>query len=311
MSVSPNRQILRIATRQSKLAMWQAEHVQVRLQTTLPDVDVVLLPIRTQGDIILDRPLSQIGGKGLFLKELEAALANGEADIAVHSMKDVPAELPEGMALPVVLSPGSPLDAFVSNHYASPHSLPEGAVVGTSSLRRAAMMKHMRPDLRIESLRGNVQTRLAKLDAGDFDAILLACAGLERLELAGRIRYELSPEESLPAIGQGVLGIEIRVDDDLTLSRIAALDDEYTHIRIDAERAVNARLEGSCHLPIAAHATHDGKELFLRACVGKPDGSVMVRDSISGPTGEAAHLGHQLADRLLAAGADKILADLA
>lgn len=311
MTSSSQSQTLRIATRQSKLALWQAEHVQVRLQTALPEVDVVLLPIRTEGDRVLDRPLSQIGGKGLFLKELEAALADGEADIAVHSMKDVPAELPDGMALPVVLSPGSPLDAFVSNKYANPDSLPEGAVVGTSSLRRAAMMKHLRPDLRIDSLRGNVQTRLGKLDAGDFDAILLACAGLERLGLADRIRHELSPEQSLPAIGQGVLGIEIRADDELTASRMAALDDEYTHIRIDAERAVNARLEGSCHLPIAAHATHDGQTLFLRASVGRPDGSHMVADSITGPAGEAAGLGHRLADRLLAAGADRILADLA
>ncbi|WP_348765065.1 hydroxymethylbilane synthase [uncultured Salinisphaera sp.] len=301
---------LRIATRQSQLAMWQAEHVQVRLQTALPEVDVVLLPIRTEGDRVLDRPLAEIGGKGLFLKELEAAIAAGEADMAVHSMKDVPAELPPGFALPTVLAPGSPLDAFVSNHYDTLESLPDGARVGTSSLRRAAMIKHLRPDLEILSLRGNVQTRLAKLDRGDFDAIVLACAGLERLELASRIASELTIEQSLPAIGQGVLGIEIRADDDETAAHIAALDDEYTHIRIDAERAVNARLEGSCHLPIAAHAVHDGQTLRLRACVGKPDGSVMVRDEISGPTGEAAELGHRLADRLLAAGADKILADL-
>jgi hydroxymethylbilane synthase len=301
---------LRIATRQSQLAMWQAEHVQVRLQTALPEIDVVLLPIRTEGDRVLDRPLAEIGGKGLFLKELEAALAAGEADLAVHSMKDVPAELPPGFALPTVLAPGSPLDAFVSNDYDTLESLPEGARVGTSSLRRAAMLKSLRPDLEIRSLRGNVQTRLGKLDRGDFDAIVLACAGLERLELAARIASELTVEQSLPAIGQGVLGIEIRADDSDTAAHIAALDDEYTHIRIDAERAVNARLEGSCHLPIAAHAVHDGQTLRLRACVGKPDGSVMVRDEISGPTGEAAALGHRLADRLLGAGAGKILAEL-
>ncbi|MES1927047.1 porphobilinogen deaminase [Salinisphaera sp. T31B1] len=303
-------QTLRIATRQSELALWQARHVQVRLQTALPEIEVVLLPIRTEGDRVLDRPLAEIGGKGLFLKELEAAMLAGEADMAVHSMKDVPAELPPGMALPVVLAPGSPLDAFVSNDYDTVESLPEGARVGTSSLRRAAMLKHLRPDLSIGSLRGNVQTRLAKLDAGDFDAIVLACAGLERLELAARIKSELTAEQSLPAIGQGVLGIEIRADDDQTAAYIAALDDEYTHIRIDAERAVNARLEGSCHLPIAAYAVHDGQTLRLRACVGKPDGSVMVRDEISGPTGRAAALGHELADRLLAAGADRILATL-
>ncbi|ROO28005.1 porphobilinogen deaminase [Salinisphaera orenii MK-B5] len=304
-------QTLRIATRQSELALWQARHVQVRLQTALPEVEVVLLPIRTEGDRVLDRPLAEIGGKGLFLKELEAALADGEADLAVHSMKDVPAELPPGFALPTVLAPGSPLDAFVSNDHDSVEALPAGARVGTSSLRRAAMLKHLRPDLEIANLRGNVQTRLAKLDAGEYDAILLACAGLERLELAARIRSALTPEQSLPAIGQGVLGIEIRADDEVTASRIAALDDEYTHIRVDAERAVNARLEGSCHLPIAAHAEHDGSTLWLRAAVGKPDGSVMVRDEISGPTGEAAGLGQALAERLLAAGADRILADLA
>lgn len=304
-------QPLRIATRQSELALWQARHVQARLQTALSGTEVVLLPIRTEGDRILDRPLAEIGGKGLFLKELEAALLAGEADMAVHSMKDVPAQLPVGMALPVVLAPGSPLDAFVSNHYDSPEALPAGAVVGTSSLRRAAMLKHLRPDLIVRSLRGNVQTRLAKLDAGDFDAILLACAGLERLDLSARIRCELTPEQSLPAIGQGVLGIEIRADDTDTAAHIAALDDAYSHIRIDAERAVNARLEGSCHLPIAAHAVHDGHTLFLRACVGKPDGTVMVRDEISGPTAQASALGYRLAERLLDAGADRILADLA
>ncbi len=301
-------QTLRIATRGSELALWQARHVQARLQTAWPDIEVVLLPIRTEGDRINDRPLAEIGGKGLFLKELEAALLAGEADVAVHSMKDVPAELPPGLALPVVLAPGSPLDAFVSNHYENLEALPEGAVVGTSSLRRAAMIKHLRPDVVIKNLRGNVATRLAKLDAGAFDAIVLACAGLERLELAARIRCELSVEQSLPAIGQGVLGIEIRAGDKATAAAIAALDDEYIHIRITAERAVNARLGGSCHLPIAAHAVHDGRILHLAACVGKPDGTVMIRDTIAGPAGQAAALGYRLADRLLAAGADKVLA---
>lgn len=301
---------LRIATRRSKLALWQARHVQARLATALPDVDVVLLPIATEGDRIIDRPLSAIGGKGLFLKELEAALAAGEADLAVHSMKDVPAELPAGFALPVVLAPGSPLDAFVSNDHAHPDALPAWAVVGTSSLRRAAMIKRLRPDVVVRDLRGNVQTRLARLDAGEYHAILLACAGLERLELASRIRYAMPPEQSLPAIGQGVLGIEIRADDSLTAERIAALDDEYTHIRIDAERAVNRRLAGSCHLPIAAHASHDGVTLRLRACVGHPDGSAMVYDELTGGIDEAAGLGHALAERLLRAGADRILAEL-
>lgn len=304
-------QTLRIATRQSELALWQARHVQARLAVALPEVNVELLPIATEGDRVTDRPLSAIGGKGLFLKELETAMERGEADLAVHSLKDVPAELPAGFAVPVVLAPASPRDAFVSNRYDTPEAMPAGAVVGTSSLRRSAMIKHLRPDLEITNLRGNVHTRLAKLDAGEFDAILLACAGLERLELAARIRAELTPEQSLPAIGQGVLGIEIRADDADTAALIAALDDEYTHIRIDAERAVNSRLEGSCHLPIAAHATHDGVTLRLRACVGRPDGTRMVYDELNGPVDEAAELGHALAERLLAAGADRILAELA
>jgi len=302
---------LRIATRRSKLALWQAEFVQTRLQAALPDHDITLLPIHTEGDRILDRSLAAVGGKGLFLKELEAAMLAGEADLAVHSMKDVPAELPPGFALPVVLAPGSPLDAFVSNAYDTPEALPQGARLGTSSLRRAAMLKSLRPDLNIVNLRGNVQTRLAKLDAGDYDAIILACAGLERMRLTGRIRHRLTPEQCLPAIGQGVLGIEVRADDAYTQQCIAALDDVHTHTRIDAERAVNRRLAGSCHLPIAAHAEHDGDTMRLRACVGAPDGSRMVRDEINGPARDAEQLGSELADRLLAAGADRILAALA
>lgn len=301
---------LRIATRQSKLALWQAEHVQQRLQSALPNYDITLLPIRTEGDKVLDRSLAAVGGKGLFLKELEAALWAGEADLAVHSMKDVPGELPEGFSLPAVLAPGSPLDAFVSNDFSVPEALPDGARLGTSSLRRAAMIKQLRPDLAIANLRGNVQTRLGKLDAGEYDAIVLACAGLERLGLGSRIRHRLSPEQSLPAIGQGVLGIEIRADDIKTARAIAVLDEHDTHIRVDAERAVNARLQGSCHLPIAAFAEHDGTHMRLRACVGAPDGSRMVSDEVNGAVGQASQLGVTLADRLLAAGADRILAQL-
>src|SRR5699024_8662818 len=281
---------LRIATRQSKLALWQAEHVQARLQAVLPDYDVTLLPIRTEGDRIVDKSLAAIGGKGLFLKELEAAMLAGEADLAVHSMKDVPAELPDGFSLPVVLAPGSPFDAFVSNKYASPEALPQGARLGTSSLRRAAMMKQLRPDLVIANLRGNVQTRLRKLDDGNYDAILLACAGLERLGLAARIRSALTPEQCLPAIGQGVLGVEIRSDDAQTLACIKQLDEPHAHTRVTAERAVNARLAGSCHLPIAAFAEHDGEHMRLRACVGAPDGSEMVSDDIRGRTADAEQL---------------------
>lgn len=302
--------VLRIATRESELALWQARHVQMRLHQLLPEIAIELLPIRTYGDRVQDRPLSAIGGKGLFLKELEAAMMDGKADLAVHSMKDVPAELPPGFALPVVLAPGSPFDAFVSNCYDSPDELPEGAVIGTSSLRRAAMLKYWRPDLNIKNLRGNVQTRLARLDNEEYDAILLACAGLERLGMASRIRCALTPEQSLPAIGQGVLGVEIRSNDDETRVLVEKLDDKATHIRVEAERAVNQRLEGSCHLPIAAYAVHDGHDLHLQAAVGRPDGSAMIRDEIKGDVTQAGLLGRTLAEQLLSVGADRILSDL-
>jgi hydroxymethylbilane synthase len=302
---------LRIATRQSELALWQARHVQAHLRALHPGVEVSLLPISTRGDQITDRPLAAIGGKGLFLKELENALVAGEADIAVHSMKDVPAELPPGMSLPVIMGGASPYDAFVSNHWDSPADLPRGAHLGTSSLRRAAQLKRYRPDLQVSSLRGNVGTRLGKLDAGDFDAIILACAGLDRLGLSDRIRLSLPPEICLPAIGQGVLGIEIVATNTRAGELIAALDDAPCRQRVVAERAVNARLAGSCHLPIAAHAelTADG-ELWLRACVGAPDGSEMVADEMTGPVDEGESMGVALAERLLAAGADRILANL-
>lgn len=302
---------LRIATRGSELALWQARHVQARLQSLHPGLEVSLLPVSTKGDRITDRPLAAIGGKGLFLKELEAAMQRGEAELAVHSMKDVPAELPDGMSLPAVLAPASPYDAFVSNRWDSVDDLPEGARLGTSSLRRAAQLKHLRPDLSVLSLRGNVGTRLGKLDAGDYDAIVLACAGLERLGLADRIRREIPPEQCLPAIGQGVLGIEILSDDHATASLIAALDDPATHRRVAAERAVNARLAGSCHLPIAAFAELEGDDgLRLRACVGAPDGSRLVADEMRGPAAEGERMGVELAECLLAAGADRILAAL-
>lgn len=303
-------QPLRIATRKSELALWQARHVQQRLQALYPELAVTLVPMSTRGDRITDRPLAAIGGKGLFLKELEQALVRGEADLAVHSMKDVPAALEAGFALPVVLKAGNPFDGFVSTRWHGFEALPRGARLGTSSLRRAAQLKHLRPDLEVASLRGNVGTRLAKLDRGDFDAIVLACAGLERLGLAARIRQVLPPAICLPAIGQGVLGIEIRVDDAATAQTIAALDDAATHIRIRAERAVNAKLAGSCHLPIAAHAELEGAALRLRACVGAPDGSELVADELRGDPQHPAALGRELAERLLAAGADRILAAL-
>ncbi|MDT0617077.1 hydroxymethylbilane synthase [Salinisphaera sp. P385] len=301
---------LRIATRKSELAMWQARDVQQRLQAAHPAMTISLVPLSTRGDRITDRPLSAIGGKGLFLKELEQALLADEADIAVHSMKDVPAELEPEFDLPVVLAGGSPFDAFVSNRFDSPGDLPAGARLGTSSLRRAAQLKHLRPDLEVDSLRGNVGTRLGKLDAGEFDAIVLACAGLERLGLADRIRQQIPPEVCLPAIGQGVMGIELRAGDTAAAEAVAALNDVDTHVRVTAERAVNARLAGSCHLPIAAFAELDAGQLRLRACVGAPDGSQLVADETTGPAEEAAALGTALAERLLAAGADRILAAL-
>lgn len=301
---------LRIATRKSDLAHWQARDVQARLQAMHPELTVELVPLSTTGDRRTDQPLATIGGKGLFLKELENALVANEADLAVHSMKDVPAELPEGFALPIVVAGDSPFDAFVSNDFDGVQALPAGARLGTSSLRRAAQLKHQRPDLEVLNLRGNVGTRLGKLDAGDYDAIVLACAGLRRLGLGERVRAELPPEVCLPAIGQGVMGVEIRADDQRTAELVAGLDDEATHRRVRAERAVNAQLEGSCHLPIAAFAKISGDRMHLRACVGAPDGSAMVADEIRGASTDGAVLGVELANRLLAAGADRILADL-
>lgn len=301
---------VRIATRKSELALWQARDVQARLQALHSGLTVELVPLSTRGDQVTDRPLSAIGGKGLFLKELENALLAHEADLAVHSMKDVPAELPAGFALPVVVAGDSPFDAFVSNDFDSVEALPAGARLGTSSLRRAAQLKHQRPDLDVRDLRGNVGTRLGKLDAGEYDAIVLACAGLRRLGLAERVRAELAPEVCLPAIGQGVMGVEIRADDHATAELVAALDDASTHQRVRAERAVNAQLEGSCHLPIAAFAETDADQMRLRACVGAPDGSAMVADEIRGASSDGVAMGVDLANRLLAAGADRILADL-
>jgi len=301
---------LRIATRRSELALWQAKHVAAHLEALHPDCRVDLMPLSTRGDRITDRPLASVGGKALFLKELENALLAGEADIAVHSMKDVPAEVPPEFELPVIMAGASPFDAFVSNDWSRFDELPQGARLGTSSLRRAAQLKHRRRDLQVASVRGNVGTRLGKLDAGEFDAIVLACAGLERLGWGERIRQSLPPEQCLPAIGQGALGIEIRAGDRAAAELVSALDDGETHRRVAAERAVNARLAGSCHLPIAAYGEIDGASLRLRACVGAPDGSRMVADEIRGDAVEGEALGTTLAERLLTAGAGRILAEL-
>jgi len=302
---------LRIATRESELALWQARLVQQRLETAWPDLAVELVGLSTRGDRITDRPLSEVGGKGLFLSALESALENGDADIAVHSMKDVPARIPDHMALPVVLAPASPLDAYVSNQYATPADLPADSWVGTSSPRRQALFRRLRPDVQIDFLRGNIQTRLRKLDDGHFDAILLACAGLDRLGMSQRISARLTPAQCLPAIGQGVLGIELRANDGDTREYIEALAETDTTIRIEAERAVARHLNGNCYLPIAAHATHDGIRLSLQACVAEADGSRVIADGIEGPVENAAALGAALAERLLAAGANEILRGLA
>ena len=307
---SPARTI-RIATRQSPLALWQAETVAERLRQTHPGINVELLRITTKGDRILDTPLSKIGGKGLFIKELEVAMLEGKADIAVHSMKDVTAEMPEGFVLPAVLERGDPCDALVSNRHASLDELPEGARIGSSSLRRQCQLRAYRPDFIVDTLRGNVGTRLSKLDAGEFDAIILAAAGLRRLGMEDRIAAVLPPEQSLPAVGQGTVGIECRADDAELIALLEALDDAPTSIRTRAERALNARLQGSCDVPLAGYAELVGEELQLRALVGLPDGSRVIRGERHGPAEQAERIGTELAEELLDRGAGEILAQLA
>jgi hydroxymethylbilane synthase len=303
-------QAVRIATRKSPLAMWQAEHVAAALRAAHPGLEVEILGMSTQGDKILDTPLAKIGGKGLFVKELEERMLSDDADIAVHSMKDVPVELPEGLHLSVILEREDPRDAFVSNHHASLVALPEGARVGTSSLRRQCQLADRRPDLEIIPLRGNVNTRLRKLDDGEYDAIILASAGLLRLGFAERIRSFISTDDSLPAIGQGAIGIECRADDKRTNELLAPLHHADTADRVFAERAMNKRLEGGCQVPIGGHATLDGDTLQLRGLVGTVDGSEIVRAEISGPRAEAGRLGTALGEELLEHGAAQILREL-
>lgn len=301
---------LRIATRQSLLALWQAEYVKARLESLHSDLRVELVTMVTKGDKILDTPLAKIGGKGLFVKELETAMLEGRADIAVHSMKDVPMEFPKGLGLAVICERENPTDAFVSNRFEHLDQLPVGAIVGTSSLRREVQLRERRPDLQIKSLRGNVQTRLNKLDAGEYDAIILASAGLIRLQLEERIRYRIPAEVSLPAGGQGAVGIECRIDDEATLALLAPLNDEATATRVLAERSLNRRLEGGCQVPIGCYAELEGDQLWLRGLVGRPDGTKVLRDEIRGPAKSAESLGVELAERLLSAGADTILAEV-
>ncbi|MES9986716.1 MAG: hydroxymethylbilane synthase [Candidatus Thiodiazotropha endolucinida] len=300
-------QTITIATRKSPLAMWQAEHVAAELKRVHPDIRVELMGMTTQGDKILDTPLAKIGGKGLFIKELEQGLISGEADIAVHSMKDVPVELPSGLHLPVIMQREDPRDAFVSNRYQSIDQLPQGACVGTSSLRRQCQLAEVRPDLVIKSLRGNVNTRLRKLDDGEYDAIILAAAGLKRLGFEDRITALIGPEQSLPAIGQGAVGIECRVDDPRVNDLITPLHHAETAYCVGAERAMNQRLNGGCQVPIAGYAMLESDNLWLRGLVGEPDGSRIIRGEVEGKTQEARAMGEGLADRLLEWGADEIL----
>jgi len=302
--------LLRIATRKSPLALWQAEHVRTRLQALHAGLRVELLTMSTKGDRILDSPLAKIGGKGLFVKELEQGMLEGRADIAVHSMKDVPAELPDGLCIAAILEREDPQDAFVSSQYASIDALPEGARVGTSSLRRQCQLRARRPDLEILDLRGNVGTRLAKLDAGDYDAIILACAGLKRLGLEARITTALAPEVMLPAIAQGVIGIESRCDDERVKALIEPLHHAVTGQRTQAERAMNATLAGGCQAPVAGYSVIGSAGIEMRGLVGRPDGTEIIRGDISGPAQDAAALGKQLAEELLSRGAGQILDEL-
>ena len=298
---------LKIATRQSPLALWQANYVKDRLQQLYPDLTIELVPMVTKGDVILDSPLAKIGGKGLFVKELENALLTKEADIAVHSMKDVPMQFPEGLGLAVICQREDPRDAFVSHSYRTFAELPQGAVVGTSSLRRQCQLKALRPDLDIRSLRGNVGTRLSKLDNGDYDAIILASAGLIRLGLADRIASFIDVEQSLPAAGQGAVGIECRTDDVQVHTLLAPLADAETTYCVLAERAMNNHLQGGCQVPIGGYAVLQQGQLYLRALVGDIDGSRIIRAEGKSAVENAEVLGVQIAEQLLAQGADKIL----
>ena len=298
---------IRIATRRSQLALWQAEHVKGLLAAAHPGLVVELVPMSTQGDRVQDRALAEVGGKGLFVKELEVAMQDGRADIAVHSMKDVPSELPPGFCISAALPRANARDAFISKRYRKFTDLPVGARVGTSSPRRQAQLRHARRDLRLELLRGNVDTRLRRLDEGNLDAILLACAGLERLGIAHHVTEELDLDLSLPAVGQGVIGIECREDDAEVRRALSALHHEESFIRLTAERAFAAALFGSCHSPIAAHAALDGGSLVVRGFVGAPDGSETYRDRLSGAPADAEGLGRELARRMQAAGAGALL----
>jgi hydroxymethylbilane synthase len=302
---------LRIATRRSALALWQAEFIKAELERLHRNVTVELIKIKTLGDKILDVPLAKVGGKGLFVKELEEAMLAGHADLAVHSMKDVPMALPEGLGLAAICERDDPTDAFISNHFSSLDDLPQNAVVGTSSLRRESQLRANRPDLQIRMLRGNVNTRLAKLDAGNYDAIILASSGLKRLGFKTRIRSCMPDTLSLPAVGQGALGIECRLDDQELRAMLEPLNHTDSADRVNAERALNTRLNGGCQVPIAAYALlEDNDMLWLRGLVGAVDGSVIFRAEGRVHRSEGTRLGRELAEDLLAQGADKVLAEV-
>lgn len=298
---------IRIATRKSPLALWQANFVKDALLAHHSDLEVELVPMTTRGDQILDSPLAKVGGKGLFVKELERAMLEDEADLAVHSMKDVPMEFPQGLGLAVICEREDPVDALVSNKYESLEQLPQGSVVGTSSFRRQCQLKHIRPDLQIADLRGNVGTRLGKLDAGEYDAIVLAAAGLIRLDMEDRIQQRIPREQCLPAGGQGAVGIECRTQDLETLQLVDCLHHEPTAARVTAERAVVARLQGGCQVPIASFAELQDETLMLSALVGSIDGKNLFRSERNGSIHEAEQLGIHAAEDLLAQGADQIL----
>jgi len=305
-----NRKKLVIASRESALAMWQARHIQSRLQALYPETEVTILGMTTTGDQILDTPLAKVGGKGLFVKELETALADGRADLAVHSMKDVPMNLPEGFILAATGEREDPRDAFVSNNFSSLEDLPAGSIVGTSSLRRQSQLQARFPHLKIESLRGNLQTRLRKLDEGQYAAIILAAAGLIRLELGHRIRQFIAPEQSIPAVGQGALGIEISADRPDLIATLAPLNHPDTQVCVEAERGMSRALAGSCTVPLGAYAVCEADNIRITGFVASVDGKQMLIETVTGSRNSAEALGKKLASQLIAKGADKILAEL-
>ena len=299
--------MLKIATRKSPLALWQAEFVKSKLENIYPDLKVELVKMTTQGDQILNSPLSKIGGKSLFIKELEVGIMEGRADIAVHSMKDVPYELPQGFEIGAILERESPFDAFVSNDFNSIQDLPVGAKLGSCSLRRIVQVKAIRPDLEILDLRGNVNTRLKKLDDGEYDAIILACSGLTRLGFDNRIKQDLSPDDSLPAVGQGALGIEIKANDHEISSLIKPLIHQKTQIEVNAERALNSTLQGGCSVAIGAFATSENSKLTLSGMVGNVDSGEIIRVQETGETSKPIDLGIRAAKKLLSLGARELL----